>query len=46
MIQDENQPGCGCFLLMLIVLPVMLILVLALLGPAIGNVFSNITTAL
>lgn len=32
--------------MLLIVLPFALILALALLGPSVGNVFSNITTAL
>jgi hypothetical protein len=43
---NNNQPGCGCLSMLLLVLPFALILALALLGPAVGNVFSNITTAL
>ena len=45
-MEAENQPGCGCLLMSLIVLPFMVIMMLALLGPAVGTVYSNITSAL
>ncbi len=47
---DLAQPSCGVLLLYLIGLPILVLLLvagmvlfLALSGPAIGNVFSNIT---
>ena len=36
----------GCAQLVLVVIPICVILILALLGPAIGNVFSDIITAI
>jgi hypothetical protein len=43
---NNNQPGCGCLFMLLLGLPFALILALALIGPSVGNVFSNITTAI
>ncbi len=39
--------GCGCLgLIFVVLIPILVFLVLALIGPAVGNVFSNISTSL
>lgn len=42
---SQVDPGCGC-LLFFILSSVITIVYLALVGPAVGNVFSNIVAAL
>jgi hypothetical protein len=43
---NNNQPGCGGLFMLLLVLPFALILALVLIGPTVGNVFSNIVTTI
>ena len=47
-LKDRLQEGQGLveYALILVLVAVVVIVILALLGPAIGNIFSNIVTAL
>ena len=50
MQYDPTGPGAGCgccsLAILVVVVPILTIIVLAVLGPAIGHVFSNIVTSL
>ena len=47
MVEPKTGGGCGCLgLIVFILIPILVLLALAVVGPAVGNIYSNITMAL